>query len=614
MQLLFNELTLKNFGCFAGEHVFLLRRSPGLYFISGNNLVEPSLTSNGCGKSTLFNALFWCLTGKTLRVQRPGASIECWHSKATVSVLLELEIDNKVYHVTRTRKPNSLILDGRTVDQSIINDMLKLNEETLKRTILVGQFVPMFLDLRPEQQSALFSEALNLDLWLTASDKAAAEHKKVEAQIGKYELSKAALAGRLDQLHDQYTIEVEREKTFAFDQKKRQSEATHALTIARSELGSAETALRAAQKPANDSAASPLRERELRALRSLERDLMREDAEITANLRTWHRELEIVTANLDRYQSTKEVCPECQQIVTREHIKSKISQLILKHGELLEDVQKAEKSRRIVTDKIVKSRKDFSKVEAEVADERAKSEAAKRQYQVHEHHLHVVAAQVANLARELEKANNTINPYTQSCEQLANDYFDVEAQIKSTDDLLKELNETSSIYRYWVSAYREIRLSLIEETLQELEIAANKHMQSLGLQDWQIEFKTERENKSGTIAHTFHTLIYPNGSNVPVSFETYSGGESQRLQLAVTSALSEILLDRAGVTTNIEILDEPSRHLSQEGIANLLECLKERALDLNRAIYFIDHNSLESAHFDRIITVEKRPSGSLIIS
>jgi exonuclease SbcC len=167
----------------------------------------------------------------------------------------------------------------------------------------------------------------------------------------------------------------------------------------------------------------------------------------------------------------------------------------------------------------------------------------------------------------------------------------------------------------WSAAYKEIRLTEIDETLQELQLATNRHIEVLGLENWKVEFRTERENKSGTITNTFNTLIYPSGQSNPIPFESYSGGESQRLQLAVTAALSEILLSRAGIDTNIEIYDESSKALSREGIVDLLECLKERAFTLQRSIYFVDHTMIESGHFDSIITIEKNPiSGSRILT
>ena len=42
-----------------------LEIKPGLYTIEGVNNDEPTST-NGCGKSSIISAIYWCLTGSTL--------------------------------------------------------------------------------------------------------------------------------------------------------------------------------------------------------------------------------------------------------------------------------------------------------------------------------------------------------------------------------------------------------------------------------------------------------------------------------------------------------------------------------------------------------------------
>ncbi len=612
MNLLFKRIELNNFGSFSGSHSFQLQRQSGLYFITGDNRAEPSLTSNGTGKSTLFNALFWALTGKTLRIQRPGASIESWYSPSTVKVTLDLQVNGTDYQITRTRKPNSLTLNGQLIDQQVINDLIKLNEETLKRTLLVGQFVPLFLDLKAEQQSSLFSEALNLDLWLTAADNASKQFKVYEAKATKLEVSKATLSGGLAQLKEQYTLETSREKTFNTDKKRRLVELREQLAAAIEIRNAAESCFNAATAMESDAAVSSTGDASSHAARALERENTQIEAALAAELRVNLREAEVTKANLSRYQAANEVCPECNQPVNQDHIQQKVTELTLHYKTLLKQVKQIEQDHLKTTKMLEQSRLDLTKAEA---DARAKQIAyieQQRQFSDLKRQFDSASYKVKELEKELDKAKHATNPYTESCERLAETYFNTEEKIKDLDSQLKEVNETSSIYKYWTTAYKEIRLNLIDETLQELEIAANRHIQSLGLDDWQIEFKTERENKSGTISHSFTTVIYPNGQTKPIPFESYSGGESQRLQLAVTAALSEILLSRAGISTNIEILDEPSRNLSQQGIIDLLECLKERAAELNRCIYFIDHNSLESGYFDQVITIQKDQSGSRI--
>jgi energy-coupling factor transporter ATP-binding protein EcfA2 len=107
------------------------------------------------------------------------------------------------------------------------------------------------------------------------------------------------------------------------------------------------------------------------------------------------------------------------------------------------------------------------------------------------------------------------------------------------------------------------------------------------------------------VSHAFSIFLFPPGQSKAVSWDSYSGGEAQRWQLAVTFALSEVLLSRAGITPDFEILDEITNHLSDIGVDDLLECLSERAHTLQRRIFLIDHRVLSKGDFDGIVSVVK---------
>jgi DNA repair exonuclease SbcCD ATPase subunit len=130
-----------------------------------------------------------------------------------------------------------------------------------------------------------------------------------------------------------------------------------------------------------------------------------------------------------------------------------------------------------------------------------------------------------------------------------------------------------------------------------------------GLEDWEIQFATDRETAKGTISHGFSVFLYPPGQKEPIAFENYAGGVSQRWQLATTSGLSEILLARSGIDTDFEVYDEPSTFLSAEGIEDLVECLRDRALSQKRRIYLIDHHVLDKGAFDGMFLVTKTKEG-----
>jgi DNA repair exonuclease SbcCD ATPase subunit len=182
------------------------------------------------------------------------------------------------------------------------------------------------------------------------------------------------------------------------------------------------------------------------------------------------------------------------------------------------------------------------------------------------------------------------------------------------DDIRAKLDEATKYAtecKFWNGAFKEIRMGVIDDTLAELEMTVSRHAGMLGLSDWGIRFETERETKRG-VSYGFQVYLYPPDMDEPVKWESYSGGESQRWQLAVAPGLSEVLLARAGVSPNIEIYDEPTRGMSAEGIEDLLEHLRTRALEFGRVLYLCDHHSLHRGAFDGILEVVKEKTGVTI--
>jgi DNA repair exonuclease SbcCD ATPase subunit len=173
------------------------------------------------------------------------------------------------------------------------------------------------------------------------------------------------------------------------------------------------------------------------------------------------------------------------------------------------------------------------------------------------------------------------------------------------------LNEDHTAIGYWVTGFKRVRLFIVEETLRQLELEINNSLASLGLLDWHIELDVERENKSGGITKGFTVLVHAPGAPGPVKFESYSGGETQRLRLAGDLGMANLIMERAGLHNTIEFFDEPSQHLSQEGVLDLAETLQQRATDLGRRLFIIEHQLLDYPYAG-VITVTKDANGSWV--
>jgi DNA repair exonuclease SbcCD ATPase subunit len=130
---------------------------------------------------------------------------------------------------------------------------------------------------------------------------------------------------------------------------------------------------------------------------------------------------------------------------------------------------------------------------------------------------------------------------------------------------------------------------------------------------WEVLLDVDSENKSGTIRKGFTVMVKSPENDKLVPFEVWSGGEGQRIRLAVTLGLIDFIKNRRGFNFNILVMDEPTQHLSDEGINDLLECLKQKSDEDNIKIFFIDHkNLISSGIFSGVIEVIKDETGSKI--
>lgn len=97
MKITFKTIQLHNFMSFNDAYITL--NSPGYTLVRGENLdVSDNSQSNGSGKSSIFDALIWCLTGETMRgskeVKKQGTK-ECF-------VKLTFLVGSDEYEITRS--------------------------------------------------------------------------------------------------------------------------------------------------------------------------------------------------------------------------------------------------------------------------------------------------------------------------------------------------------------------------------------------------------------------------------------------------------------------------------------------------------------------------------
>lgn len=574
--LRFDSLRLVNFKSFRDEVEIKLLREPGLYYVTGVNKLEPELGANGVGKSTIWDALLWALWGSTGRDKRPSDSIEPWETEGRTRVEVSFWSGQQFCVVTRQRSPNSLsfgdgVSDPREIAQGEVPAILGMTEEMFRNSLVLSQFGELFLDMRAEAQSQMFTEALELNVWIAASDKAKEAYAADQDALRKAQADLLAIKGRAE---ESFRLAADaKDRAVRFQQDK----------------NAAVVKLRKGHKTLTDAIQAlvikkPKQSKIVPNLSQLSGDHRVAEAEHHRAFAKYVQLKDMNSQNIVKY------CPSCKQAVSeKQH------------------------------DKHVKVAKELMHEALVVLDQAtiALSKGMKAQdiqnvWMAWNQQIIALRQQAERTSKELDNKVAEKNEFAEQVKNLEARLGELDLKEKDLKESVENIEMDAAEDKYWVDAFKAIRLSIIDEAMVELEIAANRHAELLGLIGWKIEFATEKETKAGAIKTGFTITLYPPGQDRPVKWESYSGGEVQRWQLAVSFALSEVLLSRAGLNPNIEVLDEPTKGLSTQGVEDLLEHLRDRALELGRAIYFVDHHSLDKGAFDGTLVVTKSKAGSAL--
>jgi exonuclease SbcC len=146
---------------------------------------------------------------------------------------------------------------------------------------------------------------------------------------------------------------------------------------------------------------------------------------------------------------------------------------------------------------------------------------------------------------------------------------------------------------------------ILESTaIPQVEAEAQRVLGELGM-PFRVELVTQRENKGGGLKDTLDVVVHePNGAR---RYETYSGGERTRVEMALRVALARLIAHRRSTPVGMLALDEPS-FLDATGMAQLTGVL--RGLTEFRSVVLVSHDDRLVDGFDNRVVVVRDERGS----
>jgi DNA repair exonuclease SbcCD ATPase subunit len=609
------KLTISGFRSFAGEETLTFPKGAGLYFMRGKNEVEPRLSPNASGKSTVWDALSWCVYGKTARGLRAGAIVN-WTDSDLCSVELDAIVRDEGWKVLRTQNPNALSIETHhegppfAVEQDKVDKLFGMDHTAFLHIVLMGQFNDLFFDLSPAEKLTVFSQALDVQIWKQASEKAKTRAGQYAGRVHELEQEAQLELGKLEQARAQRDKLKEIEAA-GHDVDDR-SELELGITKEQGQVSREERELsqlakqRAEHEDARRAAEGEMIERD-GTVRQLERD----EAQLAEKIAGAER---VLAAVKKRASAAGEggACPTCGS-------KLKAGQ-IEKHLSTHQDVREAKYHIRLYSADLETTRGTLA--EARKALKGANTRAGAASHAINEGtakergirgKLEAARGRLGELKRKLASITDAANRLMLDIEDARKTVYKLRKRCRELRDALVSEQRLAQQAEQCVRIFKDVRLFVIDEALREYELDVNNSLIELGLEGWSVLFDIERENKSGGVTRGFTVKIKSPTSPDFVPFEAWCGGETQRLRLAGAAGMAALVCRRRGLQTSLEVWDEPTAHLNPQGVEDVLEWLSARAKDDGKQIWVVDHRSLHRGLFDGEVLVRKDVSGSHIV-
>jgi DNA repair exonuclease SbcCD ATPase subunit len=206
--------------------------------------------------------------------------------------------------------------------------------------------------------------------------------------------------------------------------------------------------------------------------------------------------------------------------------------------------------------------------------------------------------------KELEAAENSKE--TEKYDELIkNKQHEINLFSDELNILLKNKNnyiENIAYYEFCFNNFPIAKSIKMKTLLDNFEMLTNKYLSNFS-SGITVKYETEKANKKGDLRNYFDIIINDFYKSIPL--ECWSSGEQQRVRMAISLGLADLLCETQHDITNLLIIDEPNNNLDIGGRNGILEMIRKRAREYSQIIFEIDHDAEFQSLFDNILKIEK---------
>jgi len=634
--MILHRMEIQNF-MGIGEGAIDFNRASGITLIKGENHDSPSSVSNGAGKSSVFEALFWVLYGKT---KRGLIGDDVVNESVGNNCLVTLYFDD--YKLVRGRKPSVLTLFQRDADgvfsidltkgtakdtQDVIDSIIKLSEMTFSKMVYFGQEdVKPFASLTDAELKKVFEQSLGLTFLSDHLEKAKAHLNATRSSLESAQQKSAKFDMEIKDSEDK--IELLQRATADLKARK---EAEQIRILA--DMGQHEHDLETIKKEYVETAARSktamealkVHKQELDKLTEYAGKLRRQESEQAMGVGSVNSKVTSIAGDLkaivERVNNLPgmvgKACETCKRPYSVEDIKAVRQSLEEKYRARAAEWKFESGNAEVMKVKIQQIEEVMNKLNDAITVQRDKvNEVVSKGNPVAiEQDMKRQAATANEILKKIESCKLVLakldadeGTYSKDILGLRNWIDDRVMERSMQDRSITELQSEFNTAEMLVDVLGSggMKSYIFDNVTPALNREINRFAQMLD--DIEIEISTVRKLKSGEYREKFHvSVVNRHGSS---KYEGNSGGEKQKVNLPIAMGFNKVFRDMSQEAVNVVLLDEPFEALDKGSSEAVIDLCKEFASVGN--VFIITHQDGIKDLITDVISVEKSGKKAVI--
>ena len=589
------KATIENFLILKSAEVPLDAKS--LILVLGYSNDGGKADSNGVGKSSLFEAVCWCLYGKTYK----GLSHDDVVSnrseggtKVQVDLLLGTDEISVIRHRKHKKGKNKLLVIVNGVNKTpfkqadaeiLLSSLLPLSYTAFQHVCYFGQGMKSkFLSLNDTGRKHLLEELLGLQVFGDAE-------KIVKQKLRAVRDSQLRLYGKKEVLEDHAT-ELEL-KISSLNVAKKQDVAElqgviDKLNGEQQRLSSQKRTLHDAELEF-DGSKHTVKHKLRKARDSYSMMLDEKDGLLTAKSR--------LDGKIDGLEAREEkleglgVCDQCEQTVSPDHVAERLA-------EIEKEKDKLQGGIGLIQEQMDTFDCSYQLELVEALKEKLQRVKDKEQANLFSiHNIQDLMSKNRGILTVLEDQKRAA---ARPSDKLIEALVDTQTELIEVVVKLEQAERDEPYLAFWEKGFSTtgIRSLLLDDVITYLNTRMAHHSRVISDGEIALQFSPQTRLKSGEIREKMSVEASTGGAG----YQAASGGQQRRMDLAVHFALSDLTSMVTGHKINLLICDEVLDCIDETGTDAILMMLADKTRD-GMTVFLIDHTDAVKNNVENILVV-----------